>query len=83
MATSLEIESGEDVRTAIRGFYGRSMFREAKFPPVLAYAFSYVRSSKKSKTIELVTLFFNAWRIFPFGNDSAVEPRWRKKSAGQ
>jgi hypothetical protein len=34
MATSLETESGEDVRTVIRGFYARSMFREAKFPSV-------------------------------------------------
>jgi len=55
MATSLEAESGEDVRTVIRGFYGRSMFREAKFPPVitvLAYAVSYVRSSKKVKQLK-------------------------------
>jgi hypothetical protein len=43
MATSLQTESGEDVRAVIRGFCGRSMFREANFPPVitvLAYAVS-------------------------------------------
>lgn len=86
MATSLETESGDDGRTMIHGFYGRSKFREAKFSPiitVLVYAASYVHSSKKSKTTEIVTFFLNARCIFPFGNDSAAEPRWRKNSAGQ
>lgn len=55
MATSLETESGENVRNVIRGFYGQSMFHEAKFPPVntiLAHAVSYVRSSKNVKQLK-------------------------------
>jgi hypothetical protein len=31
---SIGNESGEDVRTVIRGYYGRSMFRQAKVLPV-------------------------------------------------